>query len=124
MPVGWDEYLNVSNACDTFHECCRRCRSAFEQHRRNIQCAVEVTRPKTVPCLGAGALNDIPYEFIVQWGRPSIWWTGSSYRTVLLPHHRLGLLTGAKGGDMQDRDTDDGRAEDISSHRVLQTRTQ
>ncbi len=68
MLVGWDEYLKVSNACDTFHECCRRCKPAFEQHHRNIRCAVEVTRPKTVACLGAGALYDIPYEFIVQSG--------------------------------------------------------
>ena len=68
MLVGWDEYLKLSNACDTFHECCRRCRPAFEQHRRNIQCAVEITRPKTVACLGPGALNDIPYEFMVRLG--------------------------------------------------------
>lgn len=68
MPVGWDEYLKVSNARDAFDECCRRCRPAFEQHRRNIQCAVEVTRPKTVACLGAGTLNDIPYEFMVRSG--------------------------------------------------------
>lgn len=68
MPVTWDEYLKVSNACDAFHECCRRCRPALEQHRRNIQYAVEVTRPKTVACLGAGALNDIPYELMVQSG--------------------------------------------------------
>ncbi len=68
MPVGWDEYLKVSNACDTFHKCCRQCRPAFEQHRRNIQCAVEVTRPKTVACLGAGVLNDIPDELMVRLG--------------------------------------------------------
>ncbi|MCH8878981.1 MAG: hypothetical protein IID34_03760 [Planctomycetes bacterium] len=68
MLVGWDEYLKVSNACDTFHDCFRGCRSAFEQHRRDIRCAVEVTRPKTVACLGAGVLNDIPYEFMVQSG--------------------------------------------------------
>lgn len=68
MPVGWDEYLKVSNACDTFHECSRRCKSAFERHRRDIRGAVEVTKPKTVACLGAGALNDIPYESMVQSG--------------------------------------------------------
>ncbi len=68
MLVGWDEYLKVSNACDTFLGCFRGCRSAFEQHRRDIRRAVEVTRPKAIACLGAGVLNDIPYEFMVQSG--------------------------------------------------------
>ena len=76
MPVGWEEYLKVSNPCDRFHECRRRCKSTFEQHRRVIRCAVEATRPKTVACLGAGVLNDIPFEFLVRSGRPSIWSTG------------------------------------------------
>ncbi len=124
MLVGWDEYLKVSNACDTFHECCRRCRPAFERHRTNIQCAVEVTRPKTVACLGAGAFNDIPYEFMVRLGASIhlVNWTLLSYRSASAPLPQP--ADRGERGNMQDRHTSDERAEDISSHRVLQTRTQ
>lgn len=68
MSVGWDEYLTASDTCAKYCECHRRCKSSFEGHRRNILHAVEATKPKVVACLGAGVLNDIPYESIIRSG--------------------------------------------------------
>lgn len=68
MSVSWDEYLAGSNGCAKFRECCRRCKSSFDEHRRNIQVAVEATGPEVVACFGAGVLNDIPYESMIRSG--------------------------------------------------------
>ncbi|MCH8252101.1 MAG: hypothetical protein IID36_06590 [Planctomycetes bacterium] len=68
MQVTWDDYLSISNAHGRFQDCRRRCERSFEHHRANIKCAVEVTKPKTVACLGAGVLSDIPYDAIVRSG--------------------------------------------------------
>lgn len=68
MSVSWNEYLKLGNAGNTFNECRRKCEASFAQHRRNIQCAIEATHPKTIACLGAGVLNDIPYECMVRSG--------------------------------------------------------
>lgn len=68
MPIGWDDYLKVSNTSGKYFECRQRCRTRFEQFRKNIQCAVEATKPQVIACLGAGVLNDIPLESMVQSG--------------------------------------------------------
>ena len=68
MSVSWNEYLKLGHVGDKVNECRRKCRPSFEQHRTNIQRAIEATHPKTIACLGAGALNDIPYEFMVRSG--------------------------------------------------------
>lgn len=68
VSVGWNEYLGASDTCAKFCECHRRCKSSFEEHYRNIQVAIEATQPKVVACLGAGVLNDIPYESMIRSG--------------------------------------------------------
>lgn len=65
MSVAWDLYLNAPISPERFADCRNRCWEAFADQRANIQRVFEATTPRTVVCLGAGALNDIPYrEFI------------------------------------------------------------
>lgn len=68
MSVTWDEYLRAPNAGQLLSECNRRCKASFHQQRRNLQRVMEATRPRAVACLGAGVLNDIPYEMMVKSG--------------------------------------------------------
>jgi hypothetical protein len=66
MTITWDEYLTVPNAESKYLECAAVCRSTFAQQRQNIARLVESRRPKSVVCLGAGVLNDIPYPELVR----------------------------------------------------------
>ena len=68
MTITWDEYLTVPNAESKYSECAAVCRSTFAQQRQNIARLVESRRPKSVVCLGAGVLNDIPYPELVRIG--------------------------------------------------------
>lgn len=68
MPTPWGKYIQPADASNVFNECVARCRSCFDEHRRNIQHVFEATEPASVACLGAGALNDIPYEAMIRSG--------------------------------------------------------
>lgn len=68
MSVTWEEYLSVPESGAKFLECFQRCRNSFERHRDNIRRLVEKTSPGVVVCLGAGILNDIPYNTLVKSG--------------------------------------------------------
>ena len=45
-----------------------RFREAFEEQRTNITPVFEAKSPKVIACLGAGVLNDIPYDLFVRSG--------------------------------------------------------
>ena len=66
MSVGWDDYLRVTLA--SYHECRGRCLDCFREERRVLEHFLELTRPQAVACLGAGVLNDIPYEELLLCG--------------------------------------------------------
>ncbi len=66
MVTGWKAYLSVSE--NAAHRCAgdESLRRAYRPLREAIRGIVEAARPKTVACLGAGVLNDIPYRALVQ----------------------------------------------------------
>ena len=66
MVTGWKAYLSVSE--NAAHHCAgdESLRRAYGPLRETIRGVVEAARPKTVACLGAGVLNDIPYRALVQ----------------------------------------------------------
>ncbi|MCH8210685.1 MAG: hypothetical protein IIB99_04870 [Planctomycetes bacterium] len=69
MTVTWKDYLSAHKGdAETYRECCLRFREAFEQQRANITRVFEARSPKVVACLGAGVLNDIPYDLFVRSG--------------------------------------------------------
>lgn len=68
MLTSWNDYLSLPDPEAVFDECHRRYRGAFSRQREIIARIAEATRPKTVACLGAGLLNDIPYRRLVRAG--------------------------------------------------------
>lgn len=69
MTVTWENYLSAHKGdAETYRECCLRFRGAFEQQRTNMTRVFEAKSPKVIPCLGAGVLNDIPYDLFVRSG--------------------------------------------------------
>lgn len=68
MPTAWDEYLQPPEAARDFARCHLDCRGAFEAQRRIIQRIFVATAPKTIVCMGAGLLNDIPFRSFVRSG--------------------------------------------------------
>jgi len=68
MAVAWDRYLNGPIPQERFAECRRRCFAAFAEQRENILRVFEATAPRSIACLGAGSLNDIPYQEFVRRG--------------------------------------------------------
>ena len=66
MVTGWKAYLSVSE--NAAHRCAgdESLRRAYRPLREAIRNVVEAAWPKTVACLGAGVLNDIPYRALVQ----------------------------------------------------------
>lgn len=68
MPVTWQEYLKVPDADRQYAECHRRCRASFQKQRENIERLLEAISPRVVACLGAGVLNDIPYQPLIRSG--------------------------------------------------------
>jgi len=65
MTLSWSNYRSLPDAARQYQECTLRCRPAFEHQRRNISKVIAATRPKTVAVLGAGVLNDVPYEHLL-----------------------------------------------------------
>lgn len=66
MSVDWDDYLR--NPLASYHECRQRCLDSFREERGIIKHLLEWTRPRAVACLGAGVLNDIPYQELLLCG--------------------------------------------------------
>ncbi len=68
MVTTWENYLTRPDAARAYCDCHLRCRQAFESQRDCIRRIFETTRPKVVACLGAGALNDLPFRTFVMSG--------------------------------------------------------
>ncbi len=68
MPTPWKDYLAVPYGSAIYGECQRRCGGSFAGQRDIMRRVFEATRPKVVACLGAGVLNDIPYQSLVRAG--------------------------------------------------------
>ena len=68
MITAWEDYLKPRGAHAAYRECHKRCRSAFARQRTCIRAIVGDRRPEVIACLGAGALNDIPYRSFIDAG--------------------------------------------------------
>lgn len=68
MVVSFSEYRAPSRAGELFGECHTRCGSAFATQRAAIETLAETLKPRVVACLGAGILNDIPYQTLIEGG--------------------------------------------------------
>ena len=68
MVTTWQQYLRVPDAGRAYGQCQRLRESAFASLRDCLRRVVTATRPKSVACLGAGVLNDIPYWTLVHGG--------------------------------------------------------
>ena len=68
MAMSWDDYLAVPDAERAYGACHTGCGEAYVGLRGVIATLVRRTRPGTVACLGAGVLNDIPYDVLVAAG--------------------------------------------------------
>lgn len=69
MNITWTDYMNGrKDNSARYKECSQQFREAFEQQRINITRVFEARSPEVIACLGAGILNDIPYEQFVHSG--------------------------------------------------------
>lgn len=66
MTVAWNDYLKVPNTTEEFCRYRQQGRESFLQQRENIRRLIEALAPRTVACLGAGVLNDIPYQSLIR----------------------------------------------------------
>ena len=62
MSLSWEAYFNIPRADEQYAACRQNCRETFDQQRKNIERVFAATAPSAVACLGAGLLNDIPYQ--------------------------------------------------------------
>ena len=68
MGVPWDDYLAVPANSRACRDCHLSCAPRFEPLRAVIRNALEKSAPGSVACLGAGLLNDIPYDTLLEIG--------------------------------------------------------
>lgn len=66
MTGGWQAYLQGAKSPETYGRCIREGRPGFALLRDLIARLVERLEPREVVCLGAGALNDIPFRRLVR----------------------------------------------------------
>lgn len=66
MITSWEAYLNPQTGPDDCRDYRRRGESSFQSQRACIQRIFAARKPKVVACLGAGILNDIPYQSFVE----------------------------------------------------------
>lgn len=66
MATEWDDYIAVPDATSAFRACRTAHAAGFAKLRETIEHVARLTAPKTVACLGAGHLNDIPYGHFVE----------------------------------------------------------
>lgn len=65
MSISWEAYLTPPQTPELYAACRQSCGAAFDRQRENIRRVFAAASPSAVACLGAGALNDIPYrEFL------------------------------------------------------------
>lgn len=63
--ISWQGYLKSNQSPE---ECRKRCASTFQGQRSRIRNLFHQLAPKTVVCMGAGYLNDIPIQDFVREG--------------------------------------------------------
>lgn len=68
MAGGWQEYLQGAKSPEAYGRCIRETRPGFAMLRDLIARLVDRLEPSEVVCLGAGALNDIPFQQFVRRG--------------------------------------------------------
>ncbi len=68
MAIGWQDYLQGAKSPETYGRCIREARPGFAALRDLIARLVDRLEPAEVVCLGAGALNDIPFRQLVRRG--------------------------------------------------------
>ncbi|MCH8863162.1 MAG: hypothetical protein IID51_11700 [Proteobacteria bacterium] len=68
MAEGWQEYLQGAKSPEAYGRCIREARPGFAALRDLIARLVDRLEPSEVVCLGAGALNDIPFRQFVRRG--------------------------------------------------------
>lgn len=68
MSSSWDAYLHAPRLATEYAACRSACSSAFNAQRDQIRGVLETISPRTVACLGAGGLNDIPYRILIDAG--------------------------------------------------------
>lgn len=66
LATEWDDYVAAPDATSAFRTCRQAHAPTFAKLRESIQHVARLTAPKTVACLGAGLLNDIPYGHFVE----------------------------------------------------------
>lgn len=65
--TSWHDYLATVPA-ERYRDCRHRQEAAFASQKRLLDRVCRELRPRTVACLGAGVLNDIPYAALVRAG--------------------------------------------------------
>lgn len=94
MTVRWSDYLTVES--ETFQQCQGEYSASFKWCRQTIAELFEERQPKTVACLGAGLLNDIPFDmflssdtsiYLVDWMQNSI---DAGLAMSIIDHDRTG----------------------------------
>ncbi len=68
MTTSWEDYLGAPATWPTLAECRAVCAAIFEPVRQIFEHVIAAQRPGTIACLGAGVLNDIPFNDFVQSG--------------------------------------------------------
>ncbi len=68
MATSWEDYIGAPAARAASAECRAVCAGAFQPLRRILERLIEAQRPRSVACLGAGVLNDIPFPELVRLG--------------------------------------------------------
>lgn len=68
MAEGWQEYLQGAKNSKSYERCISEARPGFTRLRELISTLVERLQPSEIVCLGAGALNDIPFQQFVRRG--------------------------------------------------------
>lgn len=68
MLDSWERYLSPVHAQREFARCCSEAAGTFEELRGVVERVFTRTKAKSVACLGAGMLNDLPYASFVASG--------------------------------------------------------
>jgi hypothetical protein len=65
MPTSWENYISASSNGAALRKQPPRSKQAFRPMRRILSEVIKTCEPTSVACLGAGALNDIPFSELV-----------------------------------------------------------
>lgn len=65
MITPWHDYLVPTGGANALAECRDLCLPAFASQRSTIEQIARKLQPAVVACLGAGALNDIPFDYLI-----------------------------------------------------------